>query len=248
MKFDGRDIKVVWVDLDDTIVDFLTNSRAALHRLWATERIISDHFADSESWTETYERHNHRLWELYSAGEVTRAHLRIERFRRPLAEGGISEADALEKARIYDTLYLDYLADERALIPGAVELLQALHSMGVTVGCLSNGFKEVQFRKIRNCGLEPLIDLTVLSDEIDITKPDRRIFEYAAARSGYPDPSCHLMIGDNAVTDIGGALGAGWSAIQFLRKPTNMRNSDCRHIFDTLPAITRLLTSPNYTL
>ncbi len=33
MKFDNHDIDVVWLDLDDTVIDFLTNSRRALERL-----------------------------------------------------------------------------------------------------------------------------------------------------------------------------------------------------------------------
>ncbi len=125
-------------------------------------------------------------------------------------------------ARRYDTLYLDYLAREKALMPGAIDLLRTIRDRGLRIGCLSNGFKEVQFRKIRTAGLEPWIDLVVLSDDIGVNKPDRRIFEYAMERSGDTDPTHHLMIGDNPDTDIRGALGAGWHAVSRPGIPWNI--------------------------
>lgn len=241
MKFDDKDIRVVWVDLDDTIIDFFTNSRRALRRLRDDYEIISRHFATAELWIDTYEKHNHRLWELYSAGRVTNAHLRLERFRLPLVEGGIGDAEAREAASRFDTIYLDYLACERELIPGSLELLATLRRKGVTIGCLSNGFTDVQYRKIANCGLTEWFDIVVLSDEIGINKPDRRLFEFAMSRSGVDDAEAHLMIGDNAATDIEGALGAGWSAIQFLRSPQSAPNPRCRYRFDSLATVDNLL-------
>ena len=165
----------------------------------------------------------------------------MERFRLPLAEGGASDEEASEAAVRYDTYYLDLLAEERELIPGSLELLQFLRSSGVKIGCLSNGFKDVQFRKIRNCGLEPWFDIVVLSDDIGFTKPDVRLFEYAMRKSGYPSPSAHLMIGDNASTDIAGAISTGWEAIQFLRSPDSPRASACRWQFNSMSAIAELL-------
>jgi len=228
MKFDDKEIEVVWVDLDDTIIDFQTNSRRALYRLWAEERAVRNCFDTAGLWIDTYEKHNHKLWDLYGHGSITRSFLRMERFLRPLCESGLAETEARELAERYDTLYLDFLAQERKLIPGSVDLLRFLRSKGVMIGCLSNGFKDVQFRKIRNCGLEPWFDIVVLSDDIGINKPDARLFAYAQQRSGYTEPQQHLMIGDNATTDISGALQARWSAIQFLREPSAPVSPDCK--------------------
>lgn len=246
MKYNGKDIKVAWLDLDDTIIDFLTNSRRALGRLWAEKAVIHRRFATAEEWRETYEKHNHRLWDLYSKGLVSRSELRISRFLLPLEEGGVSHEEALEAAYEYDTLYLDYLAAERELIPGSVKLLRFLREKGVKVGCLSNGFKDVQFRKIRNCGLEPMFDIVVLSDDIGVNKPDTRLFIHAMERSGFSDPSCHLMIGDNAATDIEGALRSGWEAIQFLRTENAPVHPECVHKASELTSVIDMLTRGNY--
>ena len=69
--------------------------------------------------------------------------------------------------------------------------------------------------------------LVVLSDDINVNKPDRRIYDYARQRAAalYPEvrcaPSDCLMVGDNIDTDIRGALNAGWDAVL-------MSNVECR--------------------
>lgn len=215
MTLDITGISTVWIDLDDTLIDFTTNAHTSLVKMWRDEPVLQRLFASSEQWAELYEAHNMALWAQYNVGDITRDHLRLQRFLLPLTEAGMPQEEAEAIARRYDTLYLDYLAAEKALMPGAMDLLKFLRAKGVNVGCLSNGFKEVQFRKIRTAGLEPWIDIVVLSDDIGINKPDRRIFDYAMQRIGDTDPAHHLMIGDNPQTDIAGAIGAGWHAVWY---------------------------------
>lgn len=214
MKYNGCDITWVWVDLDDTLIDFKTNSRTALTRLYHA-RNLDRWFDLPEKWIEVYELHNKELWSEYAAGSIACDYLRMERFRRPLTDAGVADEEARILSRSFDMEYLDYLAAEKVLMPGALKLLAFLRGSGVKIGVLSNGFADVQYRKIRSAGLEAYIDLTVLSDDIGINKPDRRLFEYAMQRAGDTDPAHHLMIGDNPSTDIQGALGAGWQAILY---------------------------------
>lgn len=212
MKFKGNDIRWVWFDLDDTLIDFTTNSRAALAKTFVGAG-LRRWFADIDSWTECYERHNHALWDAAARGEITSSFLRTERFRLPLAEAGVADAAAREMSDKLSTMYLDLLADEKELTPGAVDILVAVRNAGARVGILSNGFKIVQGRKISRAGLEKYIDLVVLSDDIDVMKPDVRLYAYAMERAGEPDCSAHLMVGDNLRTDIRGSVAAGWGSI-----------------------------------
>ena len=212
-----NDIHWVWFDLDDTLIDFHTNSRAALARLYR-EYQLNRWFATVEIWREAYETHNLRLWELYAAGGISRADLRLDRFLRPLSDAGIEPAEAMEMSRRFDTIYLDFLAEEKELVDGAVEALLRMRQSGFSIGVLSNGFAEVQHRKIARAGLDRLIDITVLSDDCGHTKPDPEIYRYAMERVGDTNPSHHLMIGDNPSTDIRGALSAGWRAIWLTAK------------------------------
>lgn len=208
-------ISTVWVDLDDTLIDFRTNAAAALTSMWREEPLLQHLFATPELWAGRYEHFNLALWDQYNRGEIEREYLRMERFRRPLVEAGLPDAEARATSVRYDPLYLDFLAQGRALMPGAMDLVKWLRTRRVTIGCLSNGFKDVQFRKIRTAGLEPYFDLVVLSDDIGVNKPDRRLYDYAMQRAGDTDSSHHAMIGDNPSTDIAGAIGAGWHALYY---------------------------------
>ena len=178
MIYEGSRIKTVWFDLDDTLIDFRTNSRAALRIVYDSVEPIRLLFADAEAWTERYEFHNHRLWDQYSRAEIDRDTLRMDRFRLPLAEAGMTDTEARRLSEFLDTYYLDRLAEQKNLIPGAIELIDAIKNRwpDIRIGVLSNGFADVQHRKIRNAGLQDKIDLTVLSDDIDVNKPDRRLF------------------------------------------------------------------------
>lgn len=208
---------IVWLDLDDTIVDFHANSHRALQRLWAEDTRINRLFPTTADWIDCYEHHNTRLWQQYSAGLIERSYLRTQRFILPLTQAGMPLSEASAYAAEWDVKYLDILAQERQLIPGSMDLLRHLKDSGVTIGCLSNGFQDVQYRKIRNCGLEPWFDIVVLSDHIGVNKPDIRLFRHAMKVTDHHNPADHLMIGDNILTDISGALHAGWQAIYFRR-------------------------------
>ncbi|MCH5326037.1 MAG: YjjG family noncanonical pyrimidine nucleotidase [Duncaniella sp.] len=204
----------VWFDLDDTVIDFHANSRAALAALFDRQELISSMFVSEDEWAQRYMSHNLSLWERYTRGEITQEFLRIDRFATPLAPHWKGSRDDLTAyARSLDSLYLDILADGSAMIDGARELIEAVRRSGRHTGILSNGFHDVQHRKLRRNNLTHLIDRVVLSDDIGVNKPDIRIYTHAMAEAGETLPHRHLMIGDNPATDIAGALGAGWKAI-----------------------------------
>lgn len=203
----------VWLDLDDTLWDFKANSRVALARLYA-DYDLARWFGSADEWTERYERHNHALWDRYNHALITKEELMKTRFRLPLEEAG--SPMAAELGQQFDGEYLDRLAECTRLVDGAMELLEWIKSIGLATGVLSNGFTEVQHRKIRNSGLAPLIDYTVLSDDIGINKPDVRLYRYAETVASTTAARC-IMVGDNPDTDIKGAIDAGWHAIYFDR-------------------------------
>lgn len=206
-------VRWVWFDLDDTIVDFTGNSRQALAMLYDGTPLLQRCFSSAEEWMLVYESYNRPLWEMYNRGDITAAHLRRERFAGPLADAGVPRPEAEAAADSLDVIYLDILANRPGVVEGAVELIRHLHSRGYRIGVLSNGFHGVQERKLETAGVSGYIDCIVLSDDINVNKPHLPIFEHAMKMAAEPDPSSHLMIGDNPTTDIAGALNAGWQAI-----------------------------------
>lgn len=211
--FDG--VKWVWLDLDDTLIDFRTNSRLTLAIVYDKYN-LSQFFPTMEEWRDCYEAHNHDLWARYSRGEITQQFLRIDRFATPLRPHWHDTEDRLiEFATTLDPQYLEILAEQKALIPGAIDLLDTLRTNGFNIGILSNGFTDVQQRKLHVTGIDRKIDLLVLSDHIGINKPDTRLYRHAMERAGDLDSRHHLIIGDNISTDIAGGLAADWRAAYF---------------------------------
>ena len=204
---------VVWLDLDDTLWDFHGNSLESLVELYDHLRL--DRFWKSpDDWIDHYHRVNSSLWDLYAKGMIKRDTLRHDRFFNPFTEAGMSDEEAEELVPEADRYYLERLGLRGRLVPGAKELIDRLRERRFRIGVLSNGFKEVQYNKLRSSGLDNLIDVVVLSDEIDVNKPDTRLFRHAEKRAGIDSSHC-IMIGDNTDTDILGALRSGWRAIWF---------------------------------
>ena len=184
-------------------------------------------------------RHNAALWERYNIASITKEQLRHQRFSLPLIECGCPSATADTLSPKLDITYLDFLAQGRIMIPGAFELLRHLKSKGYRIGILSNGFKEVQYRKIKTAEIESYIDCIVLSDDIGINKPDRRIYDHALSITrGIAERT--IMIGDNPSTDIDGAIRAGWHAIHFNRDGTGTPHPTATVVTD-LKAIHNIL-------
>jgi len=71
--------------------------------------------------------------------------------------------------------------------------------------------------ELREAGLDPFFEHTVVSGDFGYRKPDRRMFERALDLCGCA-PHEALMIGDNLRRDVGGAQAAGIPAI-WLRRP-----------------------------
>lgn len=248
--------KWVWFDLDDTLWDFTNNSLAALGDLYRLEH-LDRWWSDVDAWRDNYHRHNSELWAQYAPGLIDCATLRRERFRRPLRDVGVDDATALAMAPHLDTHYLRLLAQRPDTIEGAHRTLAALKDAGIYIGILSNGFNDTQQQKLRSAHLDRYIDLIVLSDDIAINKPDRRIYDYArrraAALTGSDCPvEQTLMVGDNPETDILGALNAGWDAVWLNRASAPIPESleACRdrgarlRVVGALDAVIRCLRIP----
>lgn len=94
----------------------------------------------------------------------------------------------------------------------ALPTLAALRARGIAVGLVTNGRVDTQQGKVRRLGLEPYLDVTLISEREGLRKPDRRLFELALARLGVPAAQA-WHVGDHPMADVTGAHAAGLIAV-----------------------------------
>lgn len=203
----------IFLDFDDTIYDTRSNADLALRELYEAYD-LEGYFASFADFATPYWEANTALWSAYSHGEISRETLIVERFRRPLAtaRGLIVTPDLC--LRMSDT-FLDLCACKSGLNPGARELLDYLHGRYRLHVC-SNGFHEVQMRKLQSSDTLRYFATIVLSEDAGANKPSPRFFDYALRLTGAQREHT-VMIGDNYNTDITGADISGIDAIFFDR-------------------------------
>ncbi len=206
------DIQTVFIDLDDTLWDFTANSKVAMREVFFRHHL--DEQCPFDKFIACYLRHNTELWTLYHHGKITKDFLVTERFRMVFDECSIRiPSNGFSAA--FNEDYLNAIVLCKQTVEGAEHLLQHLSKRG-SVHILSNGFKNLQWRKLQSGGLDKYIDTMVLSDDIGITKPDRRLFDYAlSVVGGFAENT--VMIGDNYDADVLGAHNAGWHTVYFNR-------------------------------
>ena len=206
----------LFIDFDDTLYDTHGNAVIALGELFDA-LLLGRWFANPQLFYDEYWKANIDLWTRYSKGEITRDYLIVERFRRPLSFGeGLepTEQFCLEAS----DRFLDFCSSKPGLVDGARELMDYLRGQGYHMHMCSNGFHEVQYKKLRACGLTDYFDTIVLSEDAGANKPSQAFFDYAL-RETRARKETTLMIGDNLQTDILGAKRAGLDAAYFNRFP-----------------------------
>jgi putative hydrolase of the HAD superfamily len=204
-----RKYKHIYFDLDRTLWDFDANSRDALGDLYQKFK-LDKLFNSPEDFIETYHKHNERLWAQYRDGNLTKAILRSKRFELTLKDKKIK--DPILAARIGEE-YLSQSVLKTNLFPNTLEILEYLKPK-YSLYILTNGFRETQFKKLGNCGLDVYFDEVFTSETIGYNKPHQKIFEWAITAVNAKKDEC-IMIGDDQKVDIAGAKQFGMDTVFF---------------------------------
>jgi putative hydrolase of the HAD superfamily len=94
---------------------------------------------------------------------------------------------------------------------GAAEALADLRCRGYRLGVITN-WDPLARTLLAECGLDGFFEQVIVSCEVGCEKPDRRIFDIAAAAAGVRPAEC-LYVGDNYYVDTVGARGAGMESL-----------------------------------
>ena len=223
-------VKDIFFDLDHTLWDFDKNSMLAFKRVFKKFKIT----IEFDAFLKIYEPINIEYWKKYREDKVSKENLRRGRL--------IDSFNFFDL--IYSTEKIDEIADayiqelpfDNHLFEGAVEILDYL-ILKYKLHIITNGFEEVQHKKLKNSGIDHYFSTVTTSEEVGLKKPNPKVF-LTALNKANSFPTQSVMIGDSLEADILGANNIGMQTIFY-----NYRNES---ISKKIKSIDSLLEIKNY--
>ena len=197
-------VKTVFLDLDDTILDFRQAEANAIAKTLRQAGLDSGPAVCAR-----YHAINKRHWELLEEGKITRAQVKTLRFEQLFRELGV-ECDGGAICRAYE----ENLAQGAFFVPGALELLEAL-SPHYDLYIASNGGAYVQNSRLNTAGIRKFFKGQFISEEMGANKPGQAFFERCFAAIPGFSPETAVMVGDSLTSDLRGGRNVGIRTIWF---------------------------------
>lgn len=232
-----KDIRYIYFDIDDTILDHKSAERAGLQDTHDNLEFLQP-IPLQELW-DVYHSNNKKLWKDYGAGRIDREFLEHSRFAWTLRDLGIETSNTTKMRETY----MQYYEDHWEWIPGAKEALAVL-SKQYSVGFLTNGFAEVQQKKAEKFGLFDLTENYIISENVGFMKPMPGIFEYAT-RMAEVQPEEILYVGDSFISDIEGGSAFGWKTAWFTNSQDASQTKKATFAFDDFDLLVRTVDRKN---
>ena len=191
-------IEFLFLDLDDTILDFHKAERIAISKtirefgVEPTEEILA-----------IYHGINKWHWEQLELGKLTRAEVLVNRFGVLFERLGV-QVDAPKCAKAYEI----NLSQGHWFLPGAEEAVEAL-SKKYRLFLASNGTAVVQKGRMTSANLYRFFETVFVSQEIGHNKPSREYFDACFASISGFDKEKAMIVGDSLSSDIKGGINAG---------------------------------------
>ena len=191
-------IKYVFLDLDDTVLDFHKAEEVAIQKtlrhfgVTPTARIVA-----------RYSAINQAQWKLLEQGKLTRAEVKLRRFSLLFEELDV-QVDAEAARRFYE----EALSHGHYFMEGAETLLEEL-CKDYALYIASNGTTAVQNGRIASAGISRYFERIFLSEEIGAVKPSKLFFERCFAQISDFDSREAIILGDSLTSDIQGGIHAG---------------------------------------
>lgn len=198
MKF-----RTIFFDVDCCLLDTPASERRIIRQLYARQGQTV-----GEEVTEAYRAINRQLWVYLDRGQITRERLYVMRFERLF-----EQYPFIQPAEEVAPWFLDQLAHAHDPQEGAEHLLRRLTSAGARVFTASNGIGSVMNGRVEAAGLASYLTGRFAADDVGAMKPSTAYFDTIFRRSGETELSRTLMVGDNPVTDVNGAVAYGMTGV-----------------------------------
>lgn len=206
--FSKEEITTVFMDVDDTLLDFKECARENVRNCCVKNGIkYSDHLF------EFFLSRNIVLWKRIEDGLLTVDELHQTRWAGIFRDLGI-EADG----PAFELDFIAGLRDTHVPVSGSHEVMKYLHDR-YKVYVVSNASNLQQSTRLGKAGLMQFVDGVFGSLDIGFNKPSREYFDYCFNQLSGTTPAQTVIIGDSLNADISGGTAYGLHTVWF-----NIRN------------------------
>lgn len=196
-----KKIKVILWDIDGTLLDFLIAEKTAINKCFETHGLG----VCSPDMLERYSVINRKYWEKLEKGELTKPEVLVGRFQEFFAKEGLP----VEMAESFNDEYQNRLGDTCVFCDKGDELVRTLKAQGYKQYAVTNGTQTAQRRKLKNSGLDKILDGVFISDEIGIEKPMIGFFDKVWEQIGVCKKDEVMIVGDSLTSDMQGGNNVG---------------------------------------
>ena len=199
-------IKAVFLDIDNTLLDFHLNAYYAL-----VDAFDECGLKFEKEYFDTFLKINNELWENIEKKVITRAELKVIRFQLVLKAlnltGDSAKIEELFRKKLYENAYA---------IDGAMDILKYLGGK-YRVFAASNAIENQQIARLKKANMYDLFEKLFISEGIGHDKPSKEFFDFCFDSVGDIKPNEAVMIGDSLTADIKGGKDYGLTTVWFNR-------------------------------
>ena len=191
-------IKAVIFDIDGTLYSYVENDKIAVKKLCEyAEKVLN---VEEKEFRKIYQEARRIVKEERLTDGGAR-HSRVLFFQTALELLG--ENPFCHVLEMYDIYWNNFLANMKPF-EGAAEFIEKLHRAGKKIALCTDMTAHIQYRKIKQLGLNKFIDFMVTSEETGLEKPAKIMFELALKKMNVSAAET-AYFGDSPERDIEGA-------------------------------------------
>lgn len=205
------ELRVVCLDIDDTLIDFTATGKRTLAALTGRGDIW-------EEWERVTDEHVARV----VGGELDYTDMHVRRTHAFLRRLGM-DVDLAAAAR-FENRRKTLLNRSWRLFEDVLPCLEWLAAAGVQLAAVTNASGAHQRDKLASLGLARFFDHVAIAGELGVAKPDAAMFQSVCLQLGC-DPREAVHLGDKLTTDAVGARDAGLTGI-WLRRDSDGATAD----------------------
>lgn len=227
--------KALLIDIDDTILDFISSEYYALEKAFNEFGIEYNNYS-----LNIYLKVNTSYWLKFEKKECTYEDIFTNRwieFFKSIGKEPIKGAN---------DVYFKYLSTSSIILPNALKALKKL-SKQYDIYYITNGNNLVQHNRIYNTPIEGYAKKVYISELIGYNKPDKAYFDYVLNDTGLKKEDV-IVIGDSLSSDMLGAKNSEMASIWINSKGKTSdwyKNPETKSLYDAIKIIRKLSVKRN---